>query len=212
MHFVGAEYVAADRAHQGLEQRTRPTDPVGQGRAIKVDPFAGVDLALPVQGKVIAVLGNQDVCEEPRACEPALNRTTRRQGLHDPLAACARELRAHVLYYFEVARHVLEHLGDVLAEWAELASTIRACAGVLVHDLLARKLGRQGPTSGLLGRLLRRRSHLEGLGGKACLEILDGELHLHKLPIELLGGAAVLHALQVRDLEAQLLELKFLGN
>jgi hypothetical protein len=117
-----------------------------------------------------------------------------------------------VLDYFEVARHVLEHLGDVLAQGAQLASAIRTRAGVLVQNLFAGKLGRQWPTSGLAGRLLRRGSDLKGLGGKACLQILDAELHLHKLPIELLGGATVLHALQIGDLEAQLLELKFLGN
>jgi hypothetical protein len=37
-------------------------------------------------------------------------------------------------------------------------------------------------------------------------------LHLYEFPIELLGGAAVLHAFEICDLEAQLLELKFLGN
>jgi len=30
------------------------------------------------------------------------------------------------------------------------------------------------------------RTHLEGLLGKACLQILDAELHLHELTIELL--------------------------
>jgi hypothetical protein len=110
--------------------------------------------------------------------------------------------------YLEVARHVLEHLGDVLAQWAQLASTIRARAGVLVNDLIAGKLARQWPTSRLLGQLLRCGSHLEGLGGKACLEILDAELHLQQFPIELLGGATVLHALEVGDLETQLLELE----
>ena len=152
------------------------------------------------------------MCEEPWTREATLNRTARRQRLHDPLAAPARELRAHVLDYFEVARHILEHLGDVLAEGTQLASAIRTRAGVLVQDHLAGKLGRQWPTSRLLGRLLRSRSHLDGLCGEARLEILDRELHLHKLPIELLGGATVLHALEVSDLEAQLLELEFLGN
>src|ERR1700688_3887008 len=161
---------------------------------------------------MIAVLGDQDVCEQPWAGEATLNRTARRQWLHDPLADRAGKLGPYMLDYFEVARHVLEHLGDILAEWAQLASTIRARAGVLVQDLLAGKLGRQWPTSWLLGGLLRRGSHLGGLRGEACLEILDAELHLHELPIELLGGATVLHPLEVGDLEAQLLELKFLGN
>ena len=152
------------------------------------------------------------MCEEPWACDATLNRTARRRRLHDPLAASARELRAHVLYYFEVARHILEHLGDILAQGAQLPSAIRTRAGVLVQDLFSRKLGRQWPTSRHLKRLLRRGSHLKWLLSKACLQILDRELHLHELSIELLGRATVLHALQICDLEAQLLELKFLGN
>ena len=55
-------------------------------------------------------------------------------------------------------------------------------------------------------------SHLEGLLRKTGLQILDRELHLHELAIELLGGAAVLLALQAGDLKAQLLELEFLRN
>ena len=137
MELICAECVAADRPHQGLEQCTRATHPVGKGRAIQIDPLAGVNLALAVQRKMIAVLGDQDVCKEPGAREAALDRTTRCQRLHDPLAACARELRAHVPDDLEVARHVLEHLGDVLAQGTQLASAIRARAGVLVHDLLA---------------------------------------------------------------------------
>jgi hypothetical protein len=38
------------------------------------------------------------------------------------------------------------------------------------------------------------------------------QLYLDELLIELLGGAAVLHALQAGDLKAQLLQLKLLGN
>jgi len=71
---------------------------------------------------------------------------------------------------------------------------------------------RQRPPSRLLGRLLRCGSHLEWLGSEACLQILNRELHLQQFPIELFGGAAVLHALQVRDLKAQLLELEVLGD
>src|SRR6202000_1399642 len=93
---VSAECVAADRLHQGLQQCTRPANPVGEGRAVKIDPLAGIDLALAVKRKMIAVLGDQHVCKEPWAGEATLNRTARCQWLHDPLAARARELRAHV--------------------------------------------------------------------------------------------------------------------
>ena len=56
MDLVGAECVSADRPYQGIKQCTCPADPIGKGRAIKVDPLAGINLALTIQGKVIAVL------------------------------------------------------------------------------------------------------------------------------------------------------------
>jgi hypothetical protein len=39
-------------------------DPVRQGRAVELDAVPGEDLALPVERKVIAVFGDQDVSEQ----------------------------------------------------------------------------------------------------------------------------------------------------
>lgn len=48
-------------------QRLQPPDgaanPIGEGRAIELDTLPGEDLALPVERKVIAVFGDQDMIE-----------------------------------------------------------------------------------------------------------------------------------------------------
>ena len=81
-----------------------------------------------------------------------------------------------------------------------------------MHDLLARQMFGQGTASRLSGRLLDGRAHMHWPLCEARLQILDRQLHLRELAIELLGGAAVLLALEARDLKAQLLELEFLGK
>lgn len=52
-------------------QRLQPPDsspnPVGERRAIQLDAVPGEDLALPVEGKMIAVFGDQDMSEKSRA-------------------------------------------------------------------------------------------------------------------------------------------------
>src|SRR5215831_13697912 len=71
---------------------------------------------------------------------------------------------------------------------------------------------RQRSTRRLYGRVFRDGPQMFGLLSETRLEILKRQLHLRDLGIELLGGAAVPYALQARDLEAQLLELKFLRD
>ena len=55
--------------------------------------------------------------------------------------ARAGKLRPHVTNDLEVPRHVIQHLGDVLAQPGHAATTVRADAGAIVgrlmHDLLA---------------------------------------------------------------------------
>ena len=86
-----------------------------------------------------------------------------------------------------MVRHVLEDLGCVLAQVAKFSSTAGACLRVRMHDLFSGELVCQRATSGPLGLLLRCGSNRGGLGGKACLQILDRQLHLQKLPVEGFG-------------------------
>ena len=69
---------------------------------------------------MIAVLGDQDVCKEPWARDATLNRTARRQRLHDPLATGAGELRAYVPDDFEASRNPFEHFRYVFPQFVEL--------------------------------------------------------------------------------------------
>jgi len=57
---------------QGFKKSSRAADPVGQGGAIKIDAFPGEDLALAVEGKVIAILGDQHMGQQPRSWPAAL--------------------------------------------------------------------------------------------------------------------------------------------
>ena len=58
-----AELLAQPMHEQPLMNRTQEpgstADPIRQGRTIEVDPLPGVDLGLPVERKVIGVLGHQ---------------------------------------------------------------------------------------------------------------------------------------------------------
>jgi len=46
-------HMAANRIGQRFQTRGRAANPVGQGRAIDVDPFAGIDLRLAVKRAVV---------------------------------------------------------------------------------------------------------------------------------------------------------------
>ena len=48
----------------GPEQEGGAPDPVGQRRAVEADALAGEDLRLPVQRKVVGVLGDEHLRDE----------------------------------------------------------------------------------------------------------------------------------------------------
>jgi hypothetical protein len=56
---------------------------VSQRRAIKLDTLPGVNLRLPVQRKVIGVLGDQHLRDQRLGRDAAFNDPRRRRGLHD---------------------------------------------------------------------------------------------------------------------------------
>src|ERR1700674_4748843 len=66
------------RCEAGLQRLQPPTSaahPVGESRAIDIDPVPDEDLALPVKRKVIAVLGDQDMSEKTGTGETLGDRT-----------------------------------------------------------------------------------------------------------------------------------------
>src|SRR5690606_14370621 len=124
-------------------------------------------------------------------------------------AASATELRPYVAQHLPVRRHVLEHLGDVLADAAHLRAALRAARFGFVQQRLARQM---------LGQRLARRCLPRRGSGAACwrgtlrvdlratrFELLNDELELIDAR-QPLRGAAELHALQARDLQLELLD------
>ena len=65
-HLSGAD-VAADGLGQGIQQEYRSANPVGQGRAVEFDAFAGIDAGLAVQRCMVAELRHQNLREQARA-------------------------------------------------------------------------------------------------------------------------------------------------
>ena len=68
---------------QRLQPPAGAADPVRQGRAVDLDALAGEDLALPIERKMIAVFGDQDMGEKTRAGEALGDRLFRSGGLVD---------------------------------------------------------------------------------------------------------------------------------
>ena len=66
---LGRQDMAPDGICEGFQQGGGFADPVGQRRAVQVEPFAVEDLALPVKWKMIGILADQHMGQEtwPRA-------------------------------------------------------------------------------------------------------------------------------------------------
>ena len=82
-------FVIADRRDERCGEPHRLADPVGHHRAVEIDPVAGINAGLAIQGQVIAILANEDVREQPRAWPAALDRQSRHRLLYHALAAPA---------------------------------------------------------------------------------------------------------------------------
>ena len=126
--------------------------------------------------------------------------------MRDAVALHAGQLRAHVPDHPEAPGHVVQDLGDVLADRAHVGAALWAAAGRLVHHALARQV---------LGQRTRSRWALghdgDGRAGRdrdlLGLELVEGELQLLDLALEPLRGAAELHAPELGDEELQRLDL-----
>ncbi len=115
------------------------------------------------------------------------------RGLDHLLAGTAGERLADVTHDLEPAWHVVEALGDVLADPAQAPAAGRAGAGTGVDHALARQVGRQVPPGGLepwgLPRLGDDRRAGQALG-LVDLQCLDGQFELLEARAELLGRGA----------------------
>ena len=83
MHPFRRHDVRADRLDQRTHQPRRLSHPVGQGRAIQVDPGARVDLGLAIQRQVVAVFRHQHMRQQTRPGQAAMDRQAGRRRLGD---------------------------------------------------------------------------------------------------------------------------------
>src|ERR1700674_3385281 len=131
------------RCEAGLQRLQPPTSaahPVGESRAIDIDPVPDEDLALPVKRKVIAVLGDQDMSEKTGTGEALGDRTLRGGRLMNSPAGPAAIARPADADDPKPRGHMIEHLADRLADQVQLAA---AAGAGLVLDIAPHLLARQ---------------------------------------------------------------------
>ena len=158
------------------------SDPVGQCRAVEVDPVTGKNLALPVERQVVEVFRHQQVGEQGRCGATARGRHRWRRGLGNDVARLAGEFRPNVADDLEVPGHVIEHFGNVFAKPGHHPAAIGAGAaravGRLVHDLRAWQMIGQRLALRLLARADRRGVVGSGLASGLGLGIVLGSLRI----------------------------------
>ena len=155
---------------------------------------------------MLAELGVEDHRQQARPGTGPCNRMERRRRLGDLLARPAAELLAHGLDHLPLARHHLQGLGDVLAQFGQLAAADRASAGRRDDDALARQMCREGcahrpPTGERLNRSV-------ALGDDRALarlgfQFLELQFELVQQLAAALGGLAILVAPQLGDDQLQ---------
>src|ERR1051325_3992699 len=93
---------------------------------------------------MIGILRYQNMRQQPRPGQAAVDRTIRRRRLHDPGAATAAQLGPHRANHDKSCRDVFQRLRYVLAQLAERAAAPRARFLFWRDRLcLARQLSRQ---------------------------------------------------------------------
>ena len=98
------EDMALDRIDQWHQGCRGGTHPVCEGRDIEVDAFAMIDLALTVEWQVQAILGEQDMGQQPGSRTSTRNRVRGGRRLADRFAGPADELLTDVLDHLPLAR------------------------------------------------------------------------------------------------------------
>ena len=174
--------MASDGIGQRLQQRRRLADPVGQRRAIEVEPLAVEDLTLPIERQVVGVFGDQNICQQAGSGTTALDRAGWQSGLSEGVTAGTGHARADDPVYDEPAGHILQLFGHILAEAAQRPTamgTVLVAGGQL--DLLAQNVVGDRSTLRLVIRLLVREPQLRGHLG-------DGDLARLQCQLKLLDG------------------------
>jgi hypothetical protein len=190
-------------------------DPIGQRRPVQLDAGPLIDRLLPIERAVVGILGREHLRQQSWRRDAALDRTRRCRQLHHPRTVAAGELGSHMAQHLEVARHEVEHLGDILPQLAHGGTAVGAgAARRRVHDRFAWQVGREAaphrPQTRAArwrrghGRLFLRDDHWRDDFFSRCqLQIGQRQLQLQQRRIRLLRGTTEAPPLQARNLDHQ---------
>ena len=141
--------------------------------------------------------------QQARPGDSPINRSDRCGHLHDALAARTAQLGSHLANHLEARRHILQHLGHVLANALHRGGALRT--GGIGH--VDHRLARQVLGQGLAHRFASGRSRrCRCLLGNARLKVLDDQFELLDSCGELLRRATELHAPQPREFQLEPLD------
>jgi hypothetical protein len=160
-------HIRPDRLSERHEKGARSAHEACESGAIQLNAFSSIDLALAVQGGMIAIFGDQDMGEESGASNAALDRSAWSRGLHNLLAAAAGEFGANMPNHLEVPLHVLEDLAHILTQCAQFAPAGRAVT-----------TGCNGRVNYGLARQVRGKRFAHGLHLRLRLRPCGGRRHL----------------------------------
>ena len=218
MDLFGCEHMLADRGHHRVEQPGGLTHPVTQRRAIEVNALSGIDLALAIQRQMIDKLRHQQMRERGWCRTATWCRHCRGWGLGDRITGGAGIFRPDVADHLEVARHIIQNLGDVLTQFGHALAAVGTLAGAilgwLMHHLLARQMLRQwlalwlGPLADRWRRIGNLSLGFRNDLGLAGFQFLQPQFKLFDLAAAPLRRAAKLHAPQLGNLELELFDLQ----
>ena len=206
---VAGEDVGGESIDQRLQRCRRGPDPAGQGRGLQSHLVAGEDLSLAVKRQVVVVLRDDDVSQQTRPGAPAGDRVVWRWRRNHRVAGAAGPFLANVLDHPEPARHVIEGLGHLVADFAQRAAATGTGARRGMPQLFSGQVFRQRASR----RLLRRGHCLDCHGDRRrgrckplCLvgfQTLNRQLELLRLARHPLRRAAKLGPPVARQLELQ---------
>ena len=170
-----------DGVSERFQQGGRFAHPVGQRRAVNVEPVAAEDLALAVEWQMISVFVDQNMGEQTRSRPATLDRAAWQRCLREAIAAGTGHPGPHDAVHDEVAGDVFQLFGHILAQAAQLASALGAlCAAGCQLDLDA-------------GNMVRDRFALRLVGGgiigqaQLCSQSGNGDLTHLQRQLQLLG-------------------------
>ena len=175
--------MAADGFSERFQQGRRFADPVGQGRAVEVEPFAAEDLALPIEWQVVGIFVDQRMGQKARAGATTFDGAGRQWSLHKPFTTGAGQPGPDDPVHEEAAGHILQLLGDILPDPAQATTTVGTGNGAWGQfNLHARDVVRDRTALGFVLLLdvgqLHPRGHCGGsnLAGLKCQLQLLGRL------------------------------------